>query len=219
MPVVLITREHAEPLASLLARHGVDSVHLPMSRLQATRAAPPCAHPPKQGVVVTSAAVSRLAPEAVSWMQGVRVVAVGEATGRSLQDAGLEVVLAGGTGASALARVARGACFVGARQPAPAMTAAIASGRVLHWPVYARVPSDLTTATLPKLQAVCLASPSAARSWAALGLQNDVPVAVIGPTTSAAAREAGLVVGAVAERPSMEALARATAELSRRPRG
>ena len=122
--------------------------------------------------------------------------------------------MAEGSGASALGHVEPGACFVGARDPAPALREAVASGRVLHWPVYEGTATGATGEGLPVFSAVTLASPSAARAWAALGVQTDCPVAVIGPTTRQAAMDAGLVVGAVAHQPSMMELARAALRLS-----
>jgi uroporphyrinogen-III synthase len=94
------------------------------------------------------------------------------------------------------------------------MAHAIEAGRVSHWAVYERVDLRPHNRVLPQLAAVTLASPSAARSWASLGVQLDVPVAVIGPTTEEAARLAGLRVAAVAACPTMADLALAAVGFS-----
>ncbi|HZT45273.1 MAG TPA: uroporphyrinogen-III synthase [Gaiellaceae bacterium] len=62
----------------------------------------------------------------------------------------------------------------------------------------------------PQGDLAVVASPSAARAVAALGL--GVPVVSIGPQTSAAARAAGLAVAAEASSPSVEAIVSAVGE-------
>jgi uroporphyrinogen-III synthase len=147
-------------------------------------------------------------------MARARVVAVGEATSRAILLAGGPLsVVAEGTGEDALRHFLRSGapCFVGAARPAPALSVAIAAGQVTHWPVYdRRVPWDVGAccAAAGALDLVTLTSPSAARTWAKHG-DRTVPCAVIGPTTAAAAGEAGLEVVVQARVPSMEALARA----------
>jgi uroporphyrinogen-III synthase len=59
----------------------------------------------------------------------------------------------------------------------------------------------------PAADLVVLASASAARAFAALGV--PAPVVSIGPVTSAAAREAGLTVAAEAETHDLDGLERA----------
>jgi uroporphyrinogen-III synthase len=61
----------------------------------------------------------------------------------------------------------------------------------------------------PRGDVAVLASPSAARAFAALGL--GVPVVSIGPQTSAAARGLGLHVAAEAESPAVDAVVSAVA--------
>jgi uroporphyrinogen-III synthase len=62
----------------------------------------------------------------------------------------------------------------------------------------------------PQGDLAVLSSPSAARALAALDC--DMPVVVVGPQTSAAARRAGLSVAAEARAPSVEALVDAVRE-------
>jgi uroporphyrinogen III methyltransferase / synthase len=65
----------------------------------------------------------------------------------------------------------------------------------------------------PSGDLVVLASASAARAFGALGA--DVPAVSIGPQTTAAARAAGLLVVAEAERHDLDGLVRAVATLER----
>ncbi|HCH64873.1 MAG: hypothetical protein CL927_12920 [Deltaproteobacteria bacterium] len=213
-PRVLITRAFPGVLDGALSRRGLEPVHLALSELFATEHPPPSARPPVDGVLVTSASVAHLAPQAIRWMRDARVVAVGEATARALLLAGATLpVVAAGTGEDALRQFLRGRrpCFVGAARPAPALAEAVATGRVSHWPVYdRRTPRDIHRryAQLEAVAVVTLASPSAARSWAALG-DRKTPCVAIGPTTASAAAAAGLEVLSVAHMPSMDALAQA----------
>jgi uroporphyrinogen III methyltransferase/synthase len=88
--------------------------------------------------------------------------------------------------------------------------------------VYETVPepsasSRLLSALEEGLTLLTVASPSAVESLAAAmdtaGIpRTHVPVAAIGPTTAAAAREAGLTVAVVPERYNLEALAEAIVE-------
>ena len=204
---VLVTRPQPGRLGTALAHRGFHVVHLPLVRLVPTGTPPPFDVPPSDGVLVTSAAVARLAPHALVWMRDARfVVAVGHATARSLEP--IPCHIADGTGAAALDcfRGCATPTFVGAARPATHLARAIATGRVLHWPVYDR--ERIPVNTVPPVDVVTLASPSTARAWAAID-PGPIPCVVIGPTTEAAAREAGLPVQAVAERPTMEALAEA----------
>ena len=71
---------------------------------------------------------------------------------------------------------------------------------------------ELRPAVFPATDLVVLASPSAARAYAALGA---APVVTIGPQTTQAARAAGLTVAAEAERPDVHALTAAVASAAR----
>ena len=206
---VLVTREHPGRLGEALHRHGCEVVHRPLVELFATGHAPPMARPPRDGVLVTSAAVCRLAPEAVAWMRGAHIVAVGSATARALTEGGLEVArTAGGSGEAVLGLFApeERPVFVGAARPAEAMRRAAASGRVHHWAVYDR--RRAFGGPVPPVDVVTLTSPAAAMEWASSGGGLQLPCVVIGPTTRDVAVEAGLRVAAVAAEPSLEALAR-----------
>ena len=72
-------------------------------------------------------------------------------------------------------------------------------------PLYRTV--ELRPATFPEVDLVVLASASAARAFAALGIER--PCVSIGPVTSAAAREAGLVVVAEADTHDLDGLVQA----------
>lgn len=217
----LITREHAEPLATHLSRHGLAPVHLPLLVL-CPRPDPPPATPCRE-CLVTSASVVRLSARAVAWMADKRVVAVGHATARALHGAGVTVAAVGqGTGQQALELVSDGAVFIGAAKPAQHVEDTVRQGVLTHWAVYDRRMPEHTphrARSLPDLSVVTLASPSAARSWARLDVQRAVPTVVIGPTTEAAALDAGLGVVARANRPSLAALAEAAARATGRWRG
>ncbi|MCK6505202.1 uroporphyrinogen-III synthase [Myxococcota bacterium] len=215
---MLVTREELEPLGAALEARGLVAVHLPLVHLRPTGAPPPCRAPAQ--VLLTSAAGVASAPGLREWAGGARVIVVGDATARAARAAGLVVAaVASGSGADALAQLDPSLAptvFVGAAEPAPAVTAALAAGGLLHWPVYARQEGPPPGAPVPAdLALVTLASPSAARAWARLVGPSGPPVVVIGATTAAAAREAGLVVAAVAARPDLDALAEAAAGLPR----
>jgi uroporphyrinogen-III synthase len=66
---------------------------------------------------------------------------------------------------------------------------------------------------LPDADLVVLASPSAARAFAGLGV--SIPVVSIGPETTAAADEVGLRVAAAARTHDLDGLISAVAEATR----
>lgn len=215
---VLVTREELQPLGAALEARGLVPLHLPLVHLRPTGAPPPCPAPAQ--VLLTSAAGVTLAPGLREWVGSAVVVAVGAATAAAARAAGLAVaVVATGSGADALAQLdptLGPTVFVGAAEPAPAVSAALATQALLHWPVYAREEGPPPGVPVPaELALVTLASPSAARAWARLVGPSGPSVVVIGATTAEAARAAGLVVAGVAARPDLEALAEAASQVER----
>jgi len=187
-------------------------VHVPTISLIAC-----CTPPPddlRKTVLITSAAIVRFVPHLASLLEKRRVIAVGRATARALAGVRVDAVGVGG-GAAALDLLGdTPACFIGAARPAPALSAAVASGRLLHWAVYDRiVPSDVgDRLRVVEVDVVTLASPSAAAVVA-----RHVPhldCVVIGETTRRAALAEGLRVVGVAERPGMVELAEAARRAS-----
>ncbi len=72
---------------------------------------------------------------------------------------------------------------------------------------------ELTPAAFPAVDLVVLASPSAARAYAALS--HDVPVVSIGPQTTEAARTAGLAVAGEADQHDLDGLVAAVSAAAR----
>jgi uroporphyrinogen-III synthase len=214
MAKILITRADSEPLEGLLVAHGLDTAHLPLTRLVPTH------HPAPDGrphvVLVTSAAVTRFAPTLPHHTADARVVAVGEATSTALLQAGVQVFRVGDEGgvkALALAEALEGApCwYVGAADPSTALAEALDHAGFVRWPVYRneRVCHSLGIFQQTQADLITFCSGSAVRSYVAgAGLPN-VPVVVLGPSTHAVARELGVQVTAVAAAPTLKALATA----------
>ena len=72
---ILITRESAEPLSSMLEEHGLETTHVPCVQLLATGL--PAPHgPPPDAVLISSAAVARFLPNLAAVIGNARVVAV-----------------------------------------------------------------------------------------------------------------------------------------------
>ena len=104
--------------------------------------------------------------------------------------------------------------YVGADVPSDGVRRALDAhqGPVARWGVYSNRLPEGAAAGLAAAGAVSLAaltSPSAARRYAQLAGPAAAPVAVIGESTADAAREAGLVVQLVPDRPRIDALAAA----------
>ena len=216
-PRILVTRARAEPLGGLLAGHGLVPVHAPLVALRATGAPPPARLPTL--VLVTSAATVRLAPHVAVLLSGARFVAVGPRTAASLRAVGIEPAWTGDAGGAAavtqlraLSMVGDVLGYVGAARPSAPLDAAL--GGIVRWGVYDNiVPPDARQRLAVPFDGVTFASPSAARRYVALGGAVGVKVAVIGETTAAGARAAGLRVDAVAAEPSMAGLAAAAASM------
>lgn len=211
---VLITSEEAEPLASLLRSRGLAPVHLPLRATIALAGPPPCERP---GTVLFSSARGVRGLPDPRWIGAARVLCVGPATARAAKARGIPVHQVGAQGGAQLLQLLEGEpepwVFVGTAEPAPALRAAVAEGRVLHWSVYRQV--DTASVQAPEADLVVLESPSAARAWARMG--RRVPVLCIGPTTAREAEAAGLEPRALAERPDRASLAEAVARVAGEP--
>ena len=136
-----------------------------------------------------------------------RVGVVGPGTAEALRAHGLEPDLVAGVStqeglAAALPRPAGRVLFAGAEGARDALVGELGADFV---PLYRTV--GLRPERFPAADLVVLASPSAARALAALGL--DLPCVSIGPVTSAEARTLGLRVVAEAARHDREGLVRA----------
>lgn len=235
---VLVTRprEQIGPLAEALRALGAEPVAYPTIDLQPPptwdeldRAlSSPVAH---AWAVFTSPSAVRFtcaraeATGARARLAALRVAAVGTETARALTAAGLRAEIVPPVDdqrqeglAAALAALAPGTRVlfpqtVGGREHLREVLEA--RGCVVEVvPVSQTLPvSDLPP--LPPFDAVTFASPSALRAlvgrWGA-GALTEAAVAVIGPTTAAAARALGVHVDAMPDAPSMPALARALAD-------
>ena len=213
---VLITRESAEPLAGLVAAGGAQVVHVPLVQLRPTGVPKPDAVP--DVVVVTSAAVVRFVPDLSARLSGIPVAAVGEATAGALAVLGVHPEWVGESGGADLIAGLPDArarlLYVGADVPSEGVLGALDThqGQVERWGVYSNqlpegAAAGLAAAGLVSL--VALTSPSAARRYAQLAGPTAAPVAAIGDSTADAAREVGLVVQLVPDRPRIDALAAA----------
>jgi uroporphyrinogen-III synthase len=141
-----------------------------------------------------------------------RIAAVGPATAASLRAHGFEVDLvpADASQDGLLAELPRpaGRVLFAAAEGARRL---LADGLGADFVALYRT-RELRPDAFPEADVVVLASPSAARAYAALG---GAPVVTIGPQTTQAARDAGLLVAAEAERPGVEALTAAVAAAAR----
>jgi len=229
---VLLTRseEDCAEWAARFAQHGVEAVALPCIHAEplstpALKAALAAALPDTDWLVFTS----RRGVEAFAALAAgppgakCRIAAVGAATAAAARDAlgRVDLVGAGGTAA------ALGAALVDAgdlaRHPRVLLALAENAGDTLErallaagasctrLDVYRTVPAPLAVPRRPlsrlHVDNVVLASPSAVTGFVNL-VDVDVPVHVytIGPSTTAAARRAGLAVDAEAREPSFEGL-------------
>ncbi len=209
---VIVTRpaEQAGPLAERIEELGHEIVLCPLIRIE------PLADDPLElagydWLVVTSA---NGATEVARRVRGPfpRVAAIGPGTAEALAARGVRVDLVPGVSTqeglvAELPKPAGRVLLAGAEGARRHLVEALAADFV---PLYRTVP--VTPAEPPAGDLVVLASPSAARAFAALGL--DVPAVSIGPQTTAAARKAGIEVVAEAARQDLDGLVAAVASAS-----
>jgi len=214
----LITRENPEPLAGQLSGLGLDSIHVPLVMLEATGLKPPPGVP--EWALVTSAAVTRFAPQLDQILGNSKVVAVGNQTADALEGVGIKVAKVGEAGGiealGLVGLVVDELCwYVGAEHPSVGLKEAMERRGVLHWPVYRNcVPKDaverLHSATY---DCVTFASGSAVRAFVGSVGVPRVPVVVLGPSTKQAAESLGVRVAGMAAEPTMQSLAAAVNQL------
>ena len=205
---VVVTRaeEQAPELVARLAGLGADVVLCPLIRVEPVDggAFDPA---PYDWVVVTS---PNGAAELARRLAGPprRLAAIGPGTAAELRAHGLEpdLVPAASTQEGLLAELPRpaGHVLVAAAEGARRLLADELGADFVA--LYRTV--ELRPATPPAGDLVLLASPSAARAFAATGAR--IPVVTIGPQTSAAVRSAGLDLVAEAETHDLDGLVAAT---------
>jgi uroporphyrinogen III methyltransferase/synthase len=203
MRVVLTGTEGvAAPLAQRLEREGFEVAACPLVAVEPL-GGPPIRLAGYDWLLLTSrSGVETLAPRLEGPLP--RVGVVGPGTAEALREHGIEpdVVAATSTQeglAAELPRPAGRVLFAGAEDARGVLVRELGADFV---PLYRTV--ELRPGRFPEADLVVLASASAARSFAALGL--DLPCVSIGPVTSAAAREHGLPLVAEAETHDREGL-------------
>lgn len=226
--VVTRPREQGAELAEALERLGAEVVIAPLVAIEPVEDGRPLAAALREldsygWVVFTSAngvaAVQRTLPGAS--FGAARVAAVGPATVRAVQELGVEPCfvpdvyaaeeIAAGLGPLEGVRILLLQADIASANLAEELRSrgAKLDAIVAYRTVEAR-PSPAELAELERgADAIVLASGSAARSLAALGLASCIREALlvcIGPKTAQAAREAGLTVGLVAHEASAEGI-------------
>jgi uroporphyrinogen-III synthase len=191
---VILTRPEGrnETLARALRQHGFDVVVEPLVEIEPIETGP-VEVTGYRWVVLTSATGARLLRER---MRGrpERVAAIGRATADAWGD-GVDLVPAVSTQEGLLSELPRPAgrvLFAGAEGARPLLAAALGADVVALYRTKERPPANALDGDL-----VVLASPSAARSYARLGLQ--LPAVSIGPETTRQAEEDGVRVVQEAE--------------------
>lgn len=214
MARVLITREHAHPLAAMLKELGHTSVHVPLIELAATNHGRPKTIP--NAVLITSQAVARFVPGLARHIADAKVAAVGEATASSLRNIGLEPHATGSQGGLEALRALIGTVsgpiwYIGAERPSAGLDQALTDAGVERWPVYRNQRPEGYAARLQQAaaDAVTFASGSAVDAYADAMGKPTVWTAVLGETTASRAAARGFAVDAVAAEPSLQALAAA----------
>jgi uroporphyrinogen-III synthase len=203
MRVVLTGTEGvAAPLAERLEREGFEVAACPLVAVEPL-GGPPIPLAGYDWLLLTSrSGVEALAARLESPLP--RVGVVGPGTAEALREHGIEPDLVAATStqeglAAELPRPVGRVLFAGAEDARGVLVRELGADFV---PLYRTV--ELRPRRFPEADLVVLASASAARSFAALGL--DLPCVSIGPVTSAAAREHGLPLVAEAETHDREGL-------------
>lgn len=179
-------------------------------------------------IALTSAAAVEglLAAASLATLSSFRLAAVGEATAGALRSAGIEPALVGdGRGGGALAEQMPAPSspdepmlLALAAEPMAALGEGVrASGyKVIEATAYATMPRELSSAELETLRAaevLVLSSPKGVRlAAAALGAVQPAVIA-LGPTTAAAAGEAGFTRCAMAKSPGTQGVLAAFEDL------
>jgi uroporphyrinogen-III synthase len=222
MSRILITREHAEPLATRLADAGFGSIHLPLIRLVGTGAPPPEGLP--DTVLVTSPAAPRFAQGLADQLCRARVVAVGEATAEALRGVGVDPWGVGDAGGiAALEMLDSGSAavcwFVGAEKPSADLDVAMAAEGIVRWAVYRteRTVVDASALMQADVAAITFTSGSAVAAYVAAAGIPDSPVVVLGQATAGAAEALGVRVTAIAASPTLGSLVDAVARVAIHP--
>ena len=213
----LITREYAEPLASMLASRQVASIHVPCIQLIPTGTPRPT-EPCDGAVLITSAAVARFVPNLAAALGDAKVFAVGPRTAASLAAVAVDVAYTGSMGGvEALRQMVQTESsdywYIGARDPSSGLKIALRAHGVKTWGVYENtVPAGLETAlTRASYDIALFSSGSAVRAYvAAVGIPT-VPTVMIGSATCAVATSLGVEATTVAAEPTMEAMAHSAA--------
>jgi uroporphyrinogen-III synthase len=198
---VILTGTRAGPLAERLEALGHEAVVCPLVRTEPL-GDEPVAVEGYDWVVVTSVTGAR---ELLRRMQGTprRLAAIGAATAEALGGADLVPDVSTQEGLlAALPRPAGRVLFAGAESARRLIVDELGADFL---PLYRTI--ELRPASPPEGDLVVLASASAARAYAALGL--DLPTVSIGPQTTRAARAGGVRIAAEARTHDVEGLVEA----------
>jgi uroporphyrinogen III methyltransferase/synthase len=210
---VVVTRavEQAEPLARRLRELGHEVVFCPLIRIEPLGDEQIDCSGYDWVVVTSSNGAAELARRGHGALP--RVAAIGPGTAEALAERGIEPALVASvsTQEGLLAELPRpvGRVLLAAAEGARRLLVEELGADFV--PLYRVV--QLHPATPPEGDLVVLASPSAARAFGALGL--GIPALTIGPQTTAAAQETGVIVKAEADPHDLEGLLAAVASLPR----
>ncbi len=237
---VVVTRPEAqaEALIDALVRTGATVVALPLIAAEPITTSPEitgaCAHIDRYDVVVVTSAngveclVDRLAESGARMPVSTRICAVGDATARAASRRGLRIEVLPQRASGAAIVEALGPSVSGARvlcarardaRPELPEGLRAAGAQVDDVAFYVTVdvtPTPDAVATAFPADVVVLTAPSAVRNaLLVIGRQHlsATRIVTIGPTTSAAVRDAGLDVAAEADDQSVDGLVTAVADV------